>query len=795
MRKTSFVIILPIVCVVILIFSFGIIMNQKSYISFVGDGYVISSSNDSKYYFSYNNKYKINETSGNVELEDNNNEKIKVDESSFVHYVDGSISTFKKTVILDLDKINEESYHYYNFFPESVFSKVGNGYSVNYLDNNLTMNNFLLKVSDNKYMVVSDNMEVKLSDGTKKIKDNFLEITYLDGNVIKLDNQEMSIKNISSSLCIKIGEKITIDLVNKKILYGEEEKINLGEITINSSDNIDIVQEEQNKDIIDDKEEEKETNKNKLPKFDDVEDGIVEVESELIERVVDENAKIKDPTFLIQEFSVTANSLKALIQVDDSEGILTGSRIVKIIESDTNKTVYYVQEDSGKVNINIDYEKLKPQTNYTLVINQDYIKNDVTYNRDFIQKAFISSSLGVEVNKNYAKTNELSFKVNTLKDSNITKVGYKLYDKSSYLITEEDNPVESGELQLTNGNLLTFENLRNDTVYTLVVTDFVYDNIVLQNSEVITTELKTLKKRPTIEKTSFSIDKLNSKFVIYLNNVKDDDYGVMSYHADIYDGDKLVLSKNSNSNDKIEVAVDDEIIQRYTDYKVYVYLTFNDNEKEYEIPVGNEIVNMNSKKGPVVLDFEEDEITFERIKGNIVIDDEESLIDYSKKISLTYRSLSVGTGVKVSNDYILTQLSDKKSILNINVNNLRSNESYLFVLSAYIDYKDGNGYVYSDIGSIIVNTREPNKMTVSYENIATSSDIFRVRAKLSSLNEDQSTTLEASTMTQLSIRLHKSDNYKCSNSLSENYNCWTSTKYDGNKNIYESELKTNYYDN
>lgn len=791
MHKGLFTIVIPLIIVIGLIFSFGIINSKNSYSKFAEDGYVISSS-DNKYYFSSNNKYKINSTKGNVELDDNNNEKINVDESSFVHYVNGSISTFKKTVVLDLDKLNEESYHYYNFFPESILSKTSSGYVVSYLDNNLTMKNFLLKISDNKYMVVSDNLVINIADTKKEIKDNYLEITYLDGNIIKLDNQELSIKNISSSLILKIGEHVSLDLINKKILYDKEEKVNLGEITINSDDNIDIVSEDKNQVIVED---EKEEQKRKLPKFDEVQDGLVEVENELIEQVVDENAAIKDPEFSIQEMSVSANSIKAFIQVNDSEGILSGSRIIKIIESDTNNTVYYVQEDSGKVNINIDYEQLKPDTNYTLVVNQDYIKNDVTYNRDFIQKAFVSKTLGISVSKNYAKSNELSFKVNVSDDSLITKVSYKLFDKSSYLIQDGDAPVKEGDLTLSDGNILVFDELTNDKVYTLVVNDFVYENIVLQNGERIVSELKTLKKKPSIDKTSFAVDKLNSKFVVYLNNIVDDDNGIISYHADIYDGEKLVLSKNSSYNDKIEVSVDDNIIQRYTDYKVYVYLTFNDNEKEYEIPIGNEIVNMNSKKGPVILDFEEENITFERIKGNIVIEDEESLIDYSKNITLTYRSLSIGTGVKISNDYTINQLSDKKSVLNVDVNNLRSNESYLFVISAYIDYKDGNGYVYSDIGSVIVNTKEPNKMTVVYENVATSSDIFRVKARLLSLNDFENTELEASTMEQVSIRLHKSDNYKCSDNLSENYNCWTSTKYDGNKDYYTSDLKTSLYDN
>ena len=59
------------------------------------------------------------------------------------------------------------------------------------------------------------------------------------------------------------------------------------------------------------------------------------------------------------------------------------------------------------------------------------------------------------------------------------------------------------------------------------------------------------------------------------------------------------------------------MIRSDTDYRVYTYLVFNDNEKEYEIPIGSDDVYMSDFDRPMTTFQSDGDITFERIKGKI----------------------------------------------------------------------------------------------------------------------------------------------------------------------------------
>ena len=155
MFKKIFLIITPIIAIIVLIFVFGVNSYKSSYSHFQKDGYVINTEFQKKVYFSENDNYKIVDNSGYVELNSDDSKNNKVSEASFVHYVDGSISTFKKAVFLDLDTMNKDTFQYYNIFPSSIISNVSDGYRINYLDTGISLKNMLMKISSNKYLIAA----------------------------------------------------------------------------------------------------------------------------------------------------------------------------------------------------------------------------------------------------------------------------------------------------------------------------------------------------------------------------------------------------------------------------------------------------------------------------------------------------------------------------------------------------------------------------------------------------------------------------------------------------------------
>lgn len=779
MVKKVFFIVVPIIAITALIFVFGIQLYNNSFSKFQIDGFVIDADVQKKVYFSQNDKYKIVEKLGYVELTSDKEEK-KVSDDSFVHYVDGSISTFKKAVFLDLDTINKNTFQYYNIFPTSILSNVSEGYRINYLENNLNLKNILMKISSTRYLIAGDKIEVTLKNGnTKVFEHTFLEISYLDGNIIRLDNQDISIQSVSSELILKVNNDISVDLINKKILYKNTEKINLGEITINSNDNIEIIQSEENTKIIDEEKEKK-----NLPK---ITDGRITVKpNNDVEEIVDENAQIRDAIFSVLDFEVDANSIKANIYIEDKDGILSGDKIIQIIKSGTNEIVYNERDSTGRTSILLDVETLSPDTNYTLIVNQNYIKNDIEFNKDFVQKAFVTSSLGIEVNKDYARENELGIMISKKSFSNVSAFEYAL-------TTITGEIVKSGTVQLEDENyLLSFQQLMSNTKYKFTITNFLYENIMVGDNYQEQYVFTTLKKKPTVGASSFSVDKQNSKFVLSLNNIKDQDNGITSYRADIYENDNMVISKAALPSSRIDIFIDDEIITRHTDYRAYMYLIFNDNEKEYEIPIGSNVMNMNaSNRGPIVR-FVSDNVTWERIVGNIYIEDKDKTIDNTADVIITYQNLTISTDAKVLRRHNLDKISDEEYILPVDVNGLKANDTYLFTVKALVNYNDENGFILADIGQFLVQTAMPKTMAAEFEEEDTTAEAFSVNMRLKSFNDAEDTLLEASTMEAVTIKLYKSGFDTSLQCIAEN-GCWSTTLYDENNGDYESTLKDELY--
>ena len=135
----------------------------------------MSESSTKKYFFTKDSKYRIVDDKVNIETSKKENVSIPVE--TFIHYDDGSLSTFSKSAILDLNDLSQKTYNYYNIYPGTVFTKNGTNYTVTYLDKRLNFNNFLLKISDTKYMIIGNKMELQIGDIKKTINNNYLEVS------------------------------------------------------------------------------------------------------------------------------------------------------------------------------------------------------------------------------------------------------------------------------------------------------------------------------------------------------------------------------------------------------------------------------------------------------------------------------------------------------------------------------------------------------------------------------------------------------------------------------------------
>lgn len=804
MFKKIVVIIIPIIVVIGLIYFYGIKSYNSKFVSFETDGHIFAEKNNKsteKLYFDSNTKYR--EVDDNVIITTDDKKNITIPAETFIHYKDGSISTFAKSVVMDLDEVaqNKSNYKYYNVFPETIFVKNNSEYSVNYLDKKLKFTNFLLKINNEKFMIIGNKINVKIGDKEKTLENNYLEVSYLDGNVIKIDNQGISFQSVSDEVLIEIGNDVVVDFAQKNIYKDSNKVLSLGEITVDSDDNIPISKED-NLSITGDKDTSKDDKntdsknssnskngsnsnnnskkytKDELP---DMSSGVVDTTTNSLEEIIDANARIQDAEFKIVNMDVNANRLRASVSISDKAAVLDGPINIKIIESNTNKIVYEINDDSGSNFIDIENEALNPETNYILVINSDYRKNDVTYNKDFIQKTFVTDAIGISLERYFVSENKLQVNIVKNSYSDVASVDVSLEDAKEQTIKTETIMLENGD------NIVEYLPLENDSIYKVRVFNFVYQNSVVTDGFTILKSYETLKRRPVIGSTSFSMDKKEGKINMFINNMADPDGGVRSYKYEVYDARtvddpnvKPITTIEKTNNASASLKIDGKNIKRGVPYVFHVVLTFNDNEKEYDyVTEYSDVMKMDGVSFPIVK-FNKSEVTFERIVGEIEILDEDNTISLNDGsiIKVTYTNSVGETKTITSSGSLIIPITE--------ANGLRSNETYTFSVMATVDLQDGNPPINSCyIGSVVVKTEDPNPFRMEFNPVDDPSYVFNIDAQL--LRKDKSTELEANTMTGITFNLYQGRG--TTGKLVKSLNA-----KDYNDDYYESDLRGLYYD-
>ena len=271
-----------------------------------------------------------------------------------------------------------------------------------------------------------------------------------------------------------------------------------------------------------------------------------------------------------------------------------------------------------------------------------------------------------------------------------------------------------------------------------------------------------------------------------VTNVIDPDGGIVSYKYEVYDartynaGSTPITVVEKNTNASASVKIDGKNIERGVPYIFKVVMTFNDNEKEYDYETAeSDVMKIDGVAFPTIR-FNNPIITYERIIGQLEILDEGNTmkINEGAQITITY-SDTVGNSKSFT--------SSGSSLIDIDLDNLRKNETYSISVSARVDLDDGNEPIDNcHVGTIVLQTKDPNPFRMNYMVVEDPSYAFNLEAQLIQGSKG-STELEASTLTGISFNLYQGRN--TSGTLLK-----TITIPDKNDDHYGSDIKDGYYD-
>ncbi len=797
-------------------------VEQKIYKTFTDSGYILQSKLDNendveRYYFSGEQKYKENYNE-QITFEDTNGEKVISNKNNFIHYTDGSISAFKNGVLVDLTEIESDPIFYYNILANKTLTKSGDKYTIQNLNKQLSFSYPLWKIDTNKYLIAGKDITISFEDGTEKTINGYLEFEYLDNEIIKIYNQEITYQTIGQETVLYLPDGIEMNLASKIVRKNDENQMSLENMVIDSDDNVTIVdlseedeeenqeqeviiqnngsnntqtnngdtinqnneQQENNGQTINQNNQQQNNNEENLPQINGNGSGDNS-------NIVDNNEEtIKTPKIKVTKFEVTTTGVTAGLQITDEEALLKSDTNIKIIRVATGKTVYETQYALGEYEIELDVQSLEPDTEYIMQVESAYQVEDIVYQKNFIYKQFRTNITGVSFEKDVFTNKSMSFKVKFEENSGITRAEVKILTEDGQELQAQDVINES----IIKGSEVNveFKDLDPNTKYEVRLTNVLYNGQILVNGFDISQYHTTLKNRPVISGTEYETNKRDGKFTLKINNVEDEHSGITSYRYEIYDMRMLnetPVKVVESDKTEIELPIDETIIRNVA-YTYKVVAIFDDNEKicEYESEYSAQM-RMDGAVFPTV-SFEEEKITFERIEGTIVIEDNDNTIQLEDDsiLHVTYTD-SVGK----------TETFTSQGSLNIpvSVNNLRANETYKFAVYGTVDLKDGNEPIDKCyIGGVIVKTKEPENLVANFEQETENiENTFNIKFQLSSENEEGE-ELEAQTLTGMVFSIYSGQTPE--GEVPQGTLRRTTKVVDTNIEPYVSELKANYYD-
>lgn len=476
------------------------------------------------------------------------------------------------------------------------------------------------------------------------------------------------------------------------------------------------------------------------------------------ENKVDESKAIDEPSFKLENMDVTAIGVSADIVITDENDMLSKDKNVevKIRNNSTGNIVDSIEQPYGTMKIPINIQTLRPETGYTIIASATYKLDGKEYTKNFLYKTFVTSTIGVKIEKDMFTEESLSFNV-SFTDSLTTEATVTLLDSNKKEVANQSKVVKK---QKGDKQQVEFTSLNPNTDYIVRLNNIVYDGVAQGGTSWnIDVNAKTLKRKIEINKLNYSVDKRNDSFNLIIDDVKDEDDSLQSYKYEVYELiestdstgnstskyniDNLVFS--SETKDKqMTVKVDDNSLQKGKYYGFRVVATAYDNEKYVE--------SVSSMCGAFTLTgVTFPTVKFERVEsdypptqiyGWLYIIDNENTITVDKDNPLTVSLSSDVDESKViikryslDNDQV-TKDKDNNDVIKILIDvgkdgssteGLKQETSYKFSVYASVNLRDGNDiYKNSYIGTCIETTGKYNDIDAKLTSVQSSSNTFEV---------------------------------------------------------------------
>lgn len=221
--------------------------NVKSTREFVADGYILKPSSeeivttdvDEQYYFGQGTKYK-EKYATKVLFKDKTGEDVAVDVNQYLHYADGSLGSFTKGVIMNLSDITDEQFGYYSLTKNTILVKNGNSYEMSSRGEAMELSEFIWKISDTDYMIVSPEVTLHLNESSDITLPEYAQIKYVDNGIVRIVYQQGTYQTVSADTFLRTQSGAELNLVGKNFYINGEPALSLDSMSIDDDSYIEL---------------------------------------------------------------------------------------------------------------------------------------------------------------------------------------------------------------------------------------------------------------------------------------------------------------------------------------------------------------------------------------------------------------------------------------------------------------------------------------------------------------------------------------------------------------------------
>lgn len=157
--------------------------------------------------------------------------KNTVEEDSFIHYNDGSVSAFSDGMAVNMQEVGQGFLEFYLLKEGMVMTKASEGWEIDNNQNMMSFMEMLWELSENKVLAASDEMTLELPGREPETVSGYLEVTWVDKDIVQVANQDLICQSVVTGGRITYKNGAVLDLQQRAVLGKDGEvKVTLSEL-------------------------------------------------------------------------------------------------------------------------------------------------------------------------------------------------------------------------------------------------------------------------------------------------------------------------------------------------------------------------------------------------------------------------------------------------------------------------------------------------------------------------------------------------------------------------------------